>query len=464
MIDLSPEERRRRWEAKKIILQSLIDEHQHKIYNPNIKGSVTTLIPKHKSKEETEISKTFIFPLTFDSSKEARLMLSWMDSYTEMYNVAMRHIREEIKQLAIVPHEIDKDKLKKKDNLLSFYNLRNKLLEEKEKIRLYSNVRFYEKDFHYRTKSSKNLIYSHTLDMAVRKCCSDCKSMLTNFIRGHIPSYSFNELDYERRNRIIEFEKTCFNNEGKIPYFLSIKYLYNGEVYDSVFPSHEVIIDYDKVSDKFRLLMPKTQLVEKKQKPNKIVSIDLGIRNPLSFVSDNSFGTIEDGDKVKNKICDKFNKLDRILKHPEIKNNKIKKKHKRRTKYQVKNLVEGYQWKVSSFLSETYDTVIIGDINTKSIISNTKNMGKFNKRLITALSHRKLIDRIRYKCQEKNSQFILVDESYTSKCCSQCGWYNEKLGDSEVFICEKGCKLLGRDINAARNIMLKSLDKSSISI
>lgn len=172
MPDLSSEEKQKRWEQKKVALQKLIKEHQHEIYNPNVKGSVTSLSPTSELKHKNTYIETSIFPVTFNSSKEARLMLSWMDSYTEMYNVSLRYIKAEIEKLNIVPFEKDTEKLEKKDEILNARSLRDKLKKEKNDIKLYSNLRFYEKVFHFRTKEKGKLVHTHTLDMAIRKCCS----------------------------------------------------------------------------------------------------------------------------------------------------------------------------------------------------------------------------------------------------------------------------------------------------
>ena len=51
-----------------------------------------------------------------------------------------------------------------------------------------------------------------------------------------------------------------------------------------------------------------------------------------------------------------------------------------------------------------------------------------------------------------------IDESYTSKLCSECRFYNSELGKSKTFKC-KICNLkLDRDVNSAKNILLKGIN------
>jgi putative transposase len=55
------------------------------------------------------------------------------------------------------------------------------------------------------------------------------------------------------------------------------------------------------------------------------------------------------------------------------------------------------------------------------------------------------------------TRVILVNESYTSKTCGICGWIHHKLGGQRVYHCRNPeCRIvLDRDINGARNILLK---------
>jgi putative transposase len=52
---------------------------------------------------------------------------------------------------------------------------------------------------------------------------------------------------------------------------------------------------------------------------------------------------------------------------------------------------------------------------------------------------------------------VVQDEAYTSKTCGMCGTRNNKLGSNETFICENCTFETHRDVNGARNILLKSL-------
>jgi len=65
--------------------------------------------------------------------------------------------------------------------------------------------------------------------------------------------------------------------------------------------------------------------------------------------------------------------------------------------------------------------------------------------------------RLKYKCELTKTNFRLVNEYYTSKTCSKCGNYNNKLKGEEIYQCKKCNFNFDRDLNACRNIMFKSL-------
>ena len=67
--------------------------------------------------------------------------------------------------------------------------------------------------------------------------------------------------------------------------------------------------------------------------------------------------------------------------------------------------------------------------------------------------------RLKYKCSINNKKFKLIDEYYTSKTCSLCGYYNDKLGGNKIYNCNNCKKSLDRDINGCRNIYMKQFIK-----
>ena len=56
---------------------------------------------------------------------------------------------------------------------------------------------------------------------------------------------------------------------------------------------------------------------------------------------------------------------------------------------------------------------------------------------------------------------MICTEEFTSKTCGRCGEQND-IGSKEIYHCEK-CKYYGdRDINGARNIMIKCMKEMKV--
>ena len=116
-------------------------------------------------------------------------------------------------------------------------------------------------------------------------------------------------------------------------------------------------------------------------------------------------------------------------------------------------MVDDMHWKAIKYLTSNYKIIIYPDFRTKGMM---KKLSKSNKRKIAALSFYKFKQRLIYKCKAEGCSLIIMNEAYTSRTCSCCGFLNPK-STSKAFEC-KSCKwAVDRDLNGARNIMLKTL-------
>ena len=52
---------------------------------------------------------------------------------------------------------------------------------------------------------------------------------------------------------------------------------------------------------------------------------------------------------------------------------------------------------------------------------------------------------------------LIVDEAYTSKTCGMCGHIHQSLGGNKVFRCPHCSFEIDRNVNGARNILLRFL-------
>lgn len=115
--------------------------------------------------------------------------------------------------------------------------------------------------------------------------------------------------------------------------------------------------------------------------------------------------------------------------------------------------------------------ILLLEFNTSQMI---KKVGRRDKkrpissktaRAMSTWSHYKFKQRLLFKSQEFPwCQVIIVTEEYTSKTCTRCGHDHKRLGDSKVFKCPTCGLEIDRDINGARNILLKYLTERRLSM
>jgi len=185
-----------------------------------------------------------------------------------------------------------------------------------------------------------------------------------------------------------------------------------------------------------------------KEKTNKLVGIDLGIKN---------FIVTSDGLKIKNH---------RYLKHYERILNQNQKSLSRKVKgsnrYEKKRLriARIYEkisnsrldiiHKSSNFLINNYDIIYIENLNIKGLLKNNKLSDS-----ISDVSWGKFIEVLGYKSKWNDKKIIKIDRFFpSSKTCNNCGYIKDdlKLKDRD-WVCPICNTKHDRDLNAAINIL-----------
>jgi putative transposase len=123
----------------------------------------------------------------------------------------------------------------------------------------------------------------------------------------------------------------------------------------------------------------------------------------------------------------------------------------------IKNKVDDFHWRCIRYLIDNYDCISVGNLKIKQIIKClTDSRQRKSVRILTVLRMSKFMVRLKEKCKEHQKVLHIQNEACTSKTCSSCGWYNENLGRSRTFVCLECNLVIDRDVNAARNIYLRS--------
>ena len=150
---------------------------------------------------------------------------------------------------------------------------------------------------------------------------------------------------------------------------------------------------------------------------NNALAIDLGVNNLCTCVTNTGKSFIIDGRKLKS-INQFFNKQ-----NAKLQSIKDKQNIKRQTKQQYliyrkrKNRVNDYinktcRYIINYCLANDIGTLVIG---YNQSFQNKINLGKRNNQIFTQLPFGRIREKLEYLCKRYNINYILQEESYTSK-------------------------------------------------
>ena len=95
------------------------------------------------------------------------------------------------------------------------------------------------------------------------------------------------------------------------------------------------------------------------------------------------------------------------------------------------NLLQLEHNKTIKYLMDNYDTILIGNMSTKSIVEK-KDTNDELKRELNTLKFYQLREKLKIKCIKRNKNYKLIDEYKTSMCCSNCGNEKNDLGTNKT--------------------------------
>ena len=131
-----------------------------------------------------------------------------------------------------------------------------------------------------------------------------------------------------------------------------------------------------------------------------------------------------------------------------------------RLRERIRNIVDETHRKISLWLCRNCDAVLIPAFQTSRMAKRSEErcIGNKTARMMYTWAHFRFRQRLLHKSQEYPScRIVIVREDYTSKTCRSCGSVNRKLGGARVHLCQQCGYRAGRDVNAARNILLRYL-------
>lgn len=133
-----------------------------------------------------------------------------------------------------------------------------------------------------------------------------------------------------------------------------------------------------------------------------------------------------------------------------------------RMRTKIQNLVKDLHIKSVNLLVNSYKVIFLPSFDSSQMVCKINGKGKKRKinsksaRQMLTLSHYKFEQHLKQAAKRKNVIVVICNESYTSKSCGSCGHVYE-IVSSKVHNCPSCGTRTSRDVNGARNIMLRSL-------
>ena len=205
---------------------------------------------------------------------------------------------------------------------------------------------------------------------------------------------------------------------------------------------------------------------EMKLKSEKVASIDPGVRTFASvYGSDGVCLEVAKGDygRIYRLGCS----VDKLQSKWSQKGVNHKKRYKlkkaaKNIRKKIKNLVRDVHDKLIKYLVTNYSIILLPIFQTQKMVAKkTRKIKSTTARNLITWSHFSFRQRLVNKIDEyKEVALKIVTEEYTSKTCGGCGKLHQNLKSNKRFVCPCCSYKADRDLNAARNIMIKSLNMS----
>ena len=336
-------------------------------------------------------------------------------------------VKQQVKHLTKEEYNILRELCRIAKNLTNqaIYNVRQHYFQEKQFLK-------YESNYH-EMKNCENykLLNSNMAQQTLKDVNEMFKSFFSLIKLAKQGKYNFKHIKLPNylpkngyANLIIGMINIKDDNILTIPYSYTFKKKYETKIQIKV----PKVLENKKIKEiriipKFNARFFEIQYTYEikeeniKLNTNNALAIDLGVNNLCTCVTSMGKSFIIDGRKLKS-INQFFNKQ-----NAKLQSIKDKQSIKRQTKQQFlisrkrKNRVDDYINKTCKYI---INYCLINDIGTLVIgynqsFQNKTNLSKRNNQIFTQLPFGKVREKLEYLCKRYNINYILQEESYTSK-------------------------------------------------
>lgn len=330
------------------------------------------------------------------------------------------------------------NKVKNNEEKLNFMNLRNKYVTSK-------SIQDNEK---WMLETPKDIRAS-----AIRDMVKNYNSAFTKLKQRQIPSFKM-RYACKKDSPSIEIPKSAVKiNNNKI--YLYSSYMSSGiKCSSQKLPALEYDLRLQCKYDRWYLIVPYTKKFETtKHSRYSSCALDPGVRTFQTVYSEQQVLKFQQDSKLIKKLQDKIDTFKSLRAKKLIKRKRLT-RMQRRVSYRFRCLVDELHYQTCSYLTNTYNHILLPPFESQEMMKKMK-VRSVNRNL-SQLNHYLFRQRMISKCIERRCLFESITEEYTSKTCGKCGKINN-IGSNKIYTCSSCNLIIDRDVNGARNILLKRM-------
>ena len=312
-----------------------------------------------------------------------------------------------------------------------------------------------------------------TRQLAIKECITAWKSALTNKRKGNIHSFDVGFKRKKSPRQIFHVNKDAFNPGTQVIFKtragggkLRVRKRDLSKVLEGGGVTGDFVVQLVR-SNRWYLCLPKTRndgpraTTTFSNPVHKSVFLDPGVRTFQTMYSpDGIVGKVGDG------YWDVLTPLARRIDRLQRRKTQVYSRHRRRMHRRVRKLwhrlgckVDDLHNKACRLLCTMFQTIFIPRFEASRMSERPgRKISCKTTRAMLTLSHGRFLAKLQAYARTKHRTVIVVSEAYTTKTCGKCGALNDNVGAAKVFACPACNHRTDRDVHAARNIMLRTLE------
>lgn len=443
--------------------------------------STSTVVSKWEKEVTKEITVTKSMRIKLKLSPEQKAVINeWINTSNYLYNKTIEYINKghsinfySLRDLLVTRNTKKQDETYKTIET-TIQELRSKLkclTDQEQKDNINRLIKDQQALLKLKKKDIKSEINANIEEWelntpkdiragAIEDVCKAYKTAFANLRNGNISNFKLGFRKHNNIEKSIVLPKSLIkiHSTDQLAFKIAPTFFKNGSIFKTGKRPHsnssDLVINNDcrllKQNNIYWMIVPITIDKKPKQQLVNYCGVDPGVRTFMT-----SFGNNGCYEYTHNKVLlDKLNKRIFYLKSLRKEDCHNKRKSLVKTEKKKTNIINELHWKTINHLLQHNDVILLGNIKSHNIVKRSRNNNC--NRSFNDLKFYQFKERIKYKADCYNKLVFEVNEAYTSQYCSSCGTINKPMA-SKIYNCNHCNSICDRDINAAKNILIKGI-------